>query len=149
MTSKMNIPSIRFSLLSAAFAASALIAGSAHAFGVGDAGKGNPFAGSTEAAQAGEELFGRNCQQCHNTRGHGGKCPQLVRGAWGPGGANSDDFMFETITKGRPNTQMGAFGQALGGEQIWQIITFLRAEAQRVAAAEKDRKADREADLWY
>lgn len=133
----------------AATATLATLITSAQAFGVGDAGRENPFAGAPEAERAGEELFGRNCQQCHNTRGHGGKCPQLVRGAWGPGGANSDGFMFETISKGRPNTQMGAFGAALSGDQIWQIISFLRAEAQRVAAAEKNRKASPESDLWY
>ncbi len=37
---------------------------------------GNPFKGQPEAARKGEELFGRNCQQCHNSRGKGGKGPQ-------------------------------------------------------------------------
>lgn len=121
----------------------------AHAFGVPQEAQANPFAGSAEAARKGEELFGRNCQQCHNTRGHGGKCPQLVRGAWGPGGANSDAFMFETISNGRPNTQMGAFGKAMSAEEIWQIVTFLRAEAVRVKAAEAGSGNDAESDLWY
>lgn len=123
----------------------------AQAFGPGDGGGagGDAYVGQPEAERAGEELFGRNCQQCHNTRGHGGKCPQLVRGAWGPGGANSDRFMFETISNGRPNTQMGAFGKALSAQEIWQIVAFLRAEARRVAAAAGARKKDPEADLWY
>ncbi len=122
----------------------------APAFGPGDGGSGGEaYIGQAEAERAGEELFGRNCQQCHNTRGHGGKCPQLVRGAWGPAGANSDRFMFETISNGRPNTQMGAFGKSLSAQEIWQIVAFLRAEAKRVAAAEGTRKKDPEADLWY
>ncbi|MCP5237571.1 MAG: cytochrome c [Zoogloeaceae bacterium] len=119
------------------------------AFGPGDRGGGEAYVGRPEAERAGEELFGRNCQQCHNTRGHGGKCPQLVRGAWGPGGANSDGFMFETIANGRPNTQMGAFGKALSAQEIWQIVAYLRAESSRVAVADRKRKADPESDLWY
>lgn len=120
------------------------------AFGVGGASaSGNPLAGHPEAARQGEELFGRICQQCHNTRGHGGKCPQLVRGAWAPGGANSDQLMFDTISKGRPNTQMGAFGAVMSPEQIWQIVTFLREESVRVQAEASHHKPDPEADLWY
>ncbi|MBS0357593.1 MAG: c-type cytochrome [Proteobacteria bacterium] len=130
------------------------LSGLAHAFGVTPAGgtptaaSANPLAGNAEAARKGEELFGRNCQQCHNTRGHGGKCPQLVRGAWAPGGPNSDKFMFDTISKGRPNTQMGSFGMALGEEEIWQIVTFLREEAVRVKAAARKATDDDDSN-WY
>ena len=43
----------------------------------------NPYAERlSQAAKNGEELFGRNCQQCHNSRGKGGKAPQLVKGVW-------------------------------------------------------------------
>jgi mono/diheme cytochrome c family protein len=112
-----------------------------------DTGAANPLAGDSAAAAKGEELFGRNCQQCHNSRGKGGKGPQLVRGAWGPGGANSDNYMYGIIAGGRPGTQMGAFSLSLSQEEIWQIVTFLRAEAKRVAAAQKNKKE--EDDLWY
>ena len=114
-------------------------------------GPGGPGGGSAPAvsdASAGEELFGRNCQQCHNSRGKGGKGPQLVKGAWGPGGANSDDYMFKIISEGRPNTQMGGFGPALKPEEIRLIIAFLREEAKRVQVA--DRKATSEDDgQWF
>lgn len=112
-----------------------------------DAGAANPLAGDPAAAAKGEELFGRNCQQCHNSRGKGGKGPQLVRGAWGPGGANSDHYMYGIIAGGRPGTQMGAFSLSLSQEEIWQIVTFLREEAKRVQAAQKNKKEDD--DLWY
>jgi mono/diheme cytochrome c family protein len=145
----------RFLRWTAALALCTGLAGLAHAFGVTPGGSAapatasaNPFFGNSEAARKGEELFGRTCQQCHNTRGHGGKCPQLVRGAWAPGGANSDSFMFETISKGRPNTQMASFGLAMSQEEIWQIVTFLREEAVRVKAEAAHRKGD-EDDNWY
>ena len=86
----------------------------------------------------GEELFGRNCQLCHNSRGKGGKAPQLLRGAWGPGGANSDEFMFNTIKNGRPNTQMGGFNGSLSDAEIRIIVAFLRSESVRAKA--NDRK---------
>ena len=94
---------------------------------------------ATAIENQGEELFGRNCQLCHNSRGKGGKAPQLLRGAWGPGGANSDEFMFNTIKNGRPNTQMGGWIGALSDTEIRVIIGFLRAESVRAKAA--DRKA--------
>ena len=116
------------------------------AFGPGGPGGGNAPAASD--ASAGEELFGRNCQQCHNSRGKGGKGPQLVKGAWGPGGANSDDYMFKIISEGRPNTQMGGFGPALKPEEIRQIIAFLREEAKRVQVADK-KAAAADDENWF
>lgn len=102
----------------------------------------NPFHNDHAAAEKGEEIFGRNCQQCHNSRGKGGKAPQLVRGAWGPGGANSDLFMYRTIAGGRPGTAMGAFGVSLKADEIWQVVTFLREEARRVKLADQKKSDD-------
>lgn len=90
----------------------------------------NPFA-KDPAAQKGAELFGRNCQQCHNSRGKGGKAPSLIRGSWAPGGANSDGYMFMTIVGGRRGTEMGAWGTSLTPDEIWPIVTYLRVEAAR------------------
>lgn len=102
----------------------------------------NPFAGDRAALTEGADLFGRNCQQCHSTRGIGGKCPQLIHGAWGPEGANSDELMFRTISEGRANTQMGAFKDALTSDQIWKIVAYLRYEAQRYEKQKKDDDED-------
>ena len=104
-------------------------------------------AAAADLERQGGELFGRNCQLCHNSRGKGGKGPQLVQGAWGPGGANSDEFMFNTIKNGRPNTQMGGFGGALSDAEIRVIVAFLRAEAARVKASARQ-AADAEYVPW-
>ncbi len=119
---------IKFLLLLSSFAASMVHAQT------------NPYAEKLSAAKNGEELFGRNCQQCHNSRGKGGKAPQLVKGAWGPGGANSDAYMYHVITTGRPNTAMGSFKGSLSDDEIWQVISFLREESLRVKAAEAKNK---------
>jgi cytochrome c oxidase cbb3-type subunit 3 len=126
----------------------ALMPGIALGFGPGDA----PTAAAAPAVtpdieRQGEELFGRNCQLCHNSRGKGGKAPQLVKGAWGPGGANSDEYMFHTIKNGRPNTQMGGFGGALSDAEIGVIVAFLRAESVRVKSLER-KAADAEYVPW-
>lgn len=109
-------------------------------------GNGNRRTFDTISVQKGEELFGRSCQQCHNSRGKGGKGPQLVRGAWGPGGANSDEYMKKVITEGRDDTQMGAFGGFLTEQEIDQIIAFLRNESTRV---EKETMSEAEEDLLW
>ncbi|WP_018228133.1 c-type cytochrome [Methyloversatilis universalis] len=118
------------------------------AMGAGNAPAAPPTA-SVEDARKGEELFGRNCQQCHNSRGKGGKGPQLVKGAWGPGGANSDDYMFRIIADGRPNTQMGGWRNSLSEQEMRQIIAFLREESRRVAIAERKAGAEDDELHWY
>ena len=142
----MRLPSLRRPLAALLFT---VLPCAALAFGPGGPGASAPAAGTPAATTApaelgaadlerqGSELFGRNCQLCHNSRGKGGKGPQLIKGAWGPGGANSDDYMFGIIKNGRPNTQMGGFGGALSDGEIRVIIAFLRAESVRVKAAER------------
>ncbi len=133
-------------LLAAALLA-ATLPGITLGFGPGvDAPAPAPLA-AADIERQGEELFGRNCQLCHNSRGKGGKGPQLVKGAWGPGGANSDDTMFGIIKNGRPNTQMGGFSGALSDAEIRIIVAFLRAESVRVKAAER-KAADAEYVPW-
>ena len=147
-----QITNLRVRLASALLVSS--LSGSALAFGPAPAstsGAGSvTLSQATESAPApapvaspdfekqGEELFGRNCQLCHNSRGKGGKAPQLLRGAWGPGGANSDEFMFNTIKNGRLNTQMGGFNGSLSDAEIRIIVAFLRSESVRAKA--NDRK---------
>jgi mono/diheme cytochrome c family protein len=126
--------------------ACALTAPQVMAMGAGNGGGPEVASASVADARKGEELFGRNCQQCHNSRGKGGKGPQLVRGAWAPGGANSDDYMFKVIAEGRPNTQMGGWRNSLSEQAMRQIIAFLREEARRVAITEQDSDDDGQ---WY
>ncbi len=42
---------------------------------------------------------------------------------------------------------MGGFGTSLAGEEIWQIVAFLRAEAQRVKSADAN-KAKQDDEPW-
>src|SRR5258706_6037982 len=98
----------------------------------GGADEDNPFANSKDAADKGEELFSRNCQPCHNTRGKGGKGPQLVRGAWGPGGAHTGLMMYRILARGRPGTEIGILPTRPTRHAIWSIITVLPAATNRI-----------------
>jgi mono/diheme cytochrome c family protein len=89
----------------------------------------NPFEGDPAAIEKGAERFAERCTFCHGTRGRGAKGPSLVSGKWKYGGRNAD--LFISISAGRPNTQMGAFASSLTGEEIWQIIAFLRDEHKK------------------
>jgi mono/diheme cytochrome c family protein len=89
----------------------------------------NPVEGDSAAIEKGAARYSERCAFCHGTRGRGAKGPSLVRGKWKFGGRNAD--LFASISAGRPGTQMGAFASSLSGEEIWQIIAFLREESRR------------------
>src|SRR5690242_14463621 len=91
----------------------------------------NPFAGDAKAAKAGEFEFRINCAFCHGlgARG-GGRGPDLTRAQKRHG--SSDAEIFQNISNGIAGTVMpanGTNGQGVGmtGEEIWQIITYLRS----------------------
>lgn len=83
---------------------------------------GNPFS-TPEDRAAGEKSFRSQCASCHGLDGSGGAAgPDLSTGVFKHGG--SDAALFQVIQKGVPGTPM--LGFALGGREVWQLITFLR-----------------------
>jgi cytochrome c len=98
----------------------------------------NPFEGDPEAIENGKSRFSERCTFCHGTRGKGAKGPCLICGHFKRGGSNAN--LFATISAGLAGTQMGSFASSLSGEEIWQIIAFLRDETKkRLAADEAER----------
>lgn len=98
----------------------------------------NPLAGDPKAAKAGEYEFRINCALCHGlgARG-GGRGPDLTRAQ--KKFARSDAEMFQIISSGIPGTAMpanGTNGQGVGmtGEEIWQIITYIRSQEVKARA---------------
>ena len=85
----------------------------------------NPRTTPTDAA-AGAKIFRSHCADCHGLKGEGGKGPNLSSGIYYHG--SSDASLFRNITDGIPGTPMpGAFFSA---DQIWQVVTHLRALAR-------------------
>lgn len=95
----------------------------------------NPFPPTSESVEAGQEVYTDNCQSCHGASGQGD----------GPAGAglqpppadlvyhvplHGDADLFTTITEGKEDTAMPAFGDQLSEEEIWHLINYLRTLAE-------------------
>ena len=98
----------------------------------------NPLANDSNAAKLGEFEFRANCAFCHGlgARG-GGRGPDLTRARKKHG--NSDADLFRTINEGVPGTAMppnGATQQGVGmtGEEIWQVISYIRSVQVKTSA---------------
>lgn len=91
----------------------------------------NPYAGDPKYAQLGEFQFRLNCAFCHGLGAKGGgRGPDLTRAQKRHGKTDAD--LFHTINDGIPGTAMppnGSTGQGVGmtGEEIWQVITYIRS----------------------
>jgi mono/diheme cytochrome c family protein len=95
----------------------------------------NPLAGDSAAAEAGKELFGKNCISCH---GETGKGDGTASASLDPRPGNlaedqkslSDGYLFWRIADGglmEPFiSAMPAWKTVLDDEQIWQLVTHIR-----------------------
>jgi mono/diheme cytochrome c family protein len=82
------------------------------------AGEGDPARG--------QEIFARNCIGCHGAEAAGGPAgPSLVHAEIA---TQDDDFYRQVITNGRAGTSMPAWGSILNGQDIEDVIQFLRSK---------------------
>jgi cytochrome c oxidase cbb3-type subunit 3 len=89
--------------------------------------------GEREFATDGATLFGTFCTGCHGGRGVGRRSPGMPSF---PAIASPDflsrvpdDFLIQTITKGRPGRRMPAWGELSGGlrpDEIKKVASYLR-----------------------
>ena len=83
----------------------------------------NPFASMRDVLM-GSQLFKSQCASCHALDGTGGAGgPDLTTGKFRRG--ESDEALFQTISKGVPGTPMPAFGG--NGREAWQIVAYVRS----------------------
>lgn len=91
-----------------------------------------PATALVKRSQPVSEAFQRYCAMCHGERGEGAVADH-ANAIGNPAflSAVSDEFLFESIRRGRPGTPMSAFGVAAGGpladDEIRELIRFLRA----------------------
>jgi len=110
-------------------------------------GAGNPLAGDLAAIEAGRKNYLTYCASCHGPAadGKGIIAPNLV-----PAPRNlikvvsfgekpfidyiDDARLYDSITNGVPGTSMQPWIRVLADEERWQIISYLRAEADKERA---------------
>jgi len=92
----------------------------------------NPYAGQAAAADAGRQVYARNCLACHGKTGQGtGNVPSLVDGKL-KGVSAGEIFWF--VTKGDKDNGMPSWA-ALPEVKRWQVVTYVEAMTAGKAAA--------------
>ena len=77
-----------------------------------------------QAALSAKEIFANLCAQCHGPEGEGGIGPSLSDPAFQD--KYTDQEMYDTINYGHEATAMIGWGEILTGEQIQQLVEFIR-----------------------
>jgi glucose/arabinose dehydrogenase len=86
----------------------------------------NPYTGQASAAQAGKQLYGRDCASCHGQMGKGtGNVPSLVDGKLD---SVKPGEVFWFVTRGDKENGMPSWA-ALPPNQRWQIVTYVKSMA--------------------
>lgn len=85
------------------------------------------FGGGRELQRLTGQRYEENCSGCHGTPGNAARAPNLFDTRLLS--SRSDEDLFRTITRGVDGAEMPAFGEVLPPEQIWQLIAWLRLEA--------------------
>ena len=97
----------------------------------------NPVAATAESLAAGKATFRRYCANCHGLNGEGGPgndltppAPDLTGKQWRHG--SSDGEIFNTIKNGvPPELNMGAWGEQLKDQDIWNVVNYIRSLAKK------------------
>jgi mono/diheme cytochrome c family protein len=96
----------------------------------------NPFEPGAAVIQEGRALFQENCARCHGVRGRGDgkeglslRPPPVLLDRFVESPVAVDEYLLWTITDGGEiySTEMPAFDDTFGREQIWKLITYMRA----------------------
>jgi putative heme-binding domain-containing protein len=91
----------------------------------------NPFKNDSGAVEVGRGVFRIACSPCHGIHGEGGRGPNLTIGDYSVG--NRDADLFNVISQGIPYSEMRGY-QAMGEDNIWRVISYLRSAATGRAA---------------
>ena len=107
----------------------------------------NPMTGTPDTLRAGGALYAERCASCHDASGMGKgdagnalyPSPALLAHLLRMPQAVDEYLLWAIAEGGQPfGTAMPAFKDALTREQIWQIITYMRAGFPRIDEAGRD-----------
>ena len=85
----------------------------------------NPYQDDPTVLKEGEALYRQHCAQCHGDK---------LEGGVGPGLDELDEpdvKTFGTIFSGSPEAGMPAYGDSLGKERIWKVVSFVKSRHKR------------------
>jgi cytochrome c oxidase cbb3-type subunit 2 len=80
----------------------------------------NPLKDLAAAVKEGKEIYGQACAQCHGAALEGGIGPELK------GTSLAEADLFKAIFSGITAGGMPAFGDSLGAEKVWKLVTFIK-----------------------
>jgi mono/diheme cytochrome c family protein len=97
----------------------------------------NPVPTSPASIAAGKQSFTRYCANCHGLNAEGGPgndltpaAPDLTVSSFKHG--STDGELFSTIKNGvAPDFNMGAFGDQLKDEDVWNVVNYVRSLAKK------------------
>ncbi len=84
----------------------------------------SPYVGDEEAIKEAEDLYIQICSHCHGMKGEGGIGTSLNDSRWVK--VSTDKAIFGVIARGRKNTTMTPYLEALGEDMIWKMVVFMR-----------------------
>ncbi|MBU6165471.1 MAG: PQQ-dependent sugar dehydrogenase [Alphaproteobacteria bacterium] len=117
----------RFGLAAALALAAGLLLAQAPAPSAPPAPNAAGFGGGRELQRQTGQRFTDNCSGCHGTPGTVGRAPNLFDSRLLS--ARSDEDLFRIIKAGISGAEMPAFAELLPDAQIWQLIAWIRLEA--------------------
>ena len=106
----------------------------------------NPFGTDAQIAESGRVMFRIYCSPCHGIRAEGGRGPDLTRGIFSVGETDAD--IHRVILDGVPGTEMSGYSGALGEENAWRLVTYIRSISRRETAAPTGDRAAGETLFW-
>lgn len=80
----------------------------------------NPFLDDVKVLPEGKDIYAKNCAQCHGGDLKGGVGPSLADID------KPDADLFKMVYGGSSAAGMPAFGDTLGKERTWKVVTFLK-----------------------
>jgi glucose/arabinose dehydrogenase len=86
------------------------------------------FGGGRELQRLTGQRFADNCSGCHGSPGTSGRAPNLFDQRLLS--SRSDEDLFRLIKAGIDGAEMPGFGEILPDDQIWQLIAWIRLEAE-------------------
>jgi len=93
--------------------------------------------GNLDSIGKGLQLYGNTCLFCHGSKGIGSRAPTLVKGGFKPDGNFSNEDFIDIIQFGRAGTIMGAYNTTLTHTEMWQVMAYLRDQAEQLEQAKK------------